>query len=211
MKTTNGRWKRWMALGMAAVLMAPVAMADRGDSRGRGEAGVRASAPRVSAPSVARSSNRGAGERNNNNRGYERGRSGGGNAGRYPILEALRDSRYNDQRYNDRYDRHGHHDDDMADAVKAAAIANAVVGVVGILANAGQPHCPPPMVVAPAPPRGHYVTERVLVQPGHYEQVRAWVPQTRDPYTGCIVGGYYEVQNRWVPDVYELREVWVAY
>lgn len=195
-----------VAVAVAVLLTAPFAAADRGGSHGRGEAGVRSSAPRVSVPAPARSNRGGTpSARGTSSNSY---RGTGNSAGRYPILEALRNAQYSDHRYDN---RHGYrHDDDYADAAKTAAIANAVVGVVGILANANRPYCPPPVVVAPPAPCGHYVTERVLVQPGHYEQIRAWVPQSRDPYTGCMVGGYYEVHQRWVPEVYETRQVWVV-
>jgi len=105
----------------------------------------------------------------------------------------------------------------MADAYRDAAIANAVVNLVGIVATAAlQPEPRAVAVAAPAPapvvhaqPRGYYRTEQVLVSPGHYEDIRVWIPECRDPYTGRVSGGYHEVRKRWVAEVYEYRPVWV--
>jgi hypothetical protein len=153
---------------------------------------------------------RGASSRNLGSRGGSGQRASAGyDFGNSPILDALRrgaHDRYDGYRGRD-YRRH---DDDAAKALRAAAIATAVVGVVGILANSHQQAaCAPQPVAVAAPPRGEYVTERVLVQPGHYEDVRVWIPETRDTAGRVLSGGYYELRKRWVPDVYEYRPVWV--
>lgn len=129
-----------------------------------------------------------------------------------PILDALRKGGYDPRRgYDNRYRDNRHREDEVAKAIRTAAIASAVVGVVGILAASQAQACPPQAVaVAPAPvPRGEYITERVLVSPGHYEDVRVWIPETRDPHGRVLGGGYYELRKRWVPEVYEYRPVWV--
>lgn len=96
-----------------------------------------------------------------------------------------------------------------AKAYRDAAIANAVVNVVGILANAQQNRqyeaCPP----ASGGPQGHIERKRVLVQPGRTEEYQVWVPEHRIPETGEIVAGHHETRRREIPPVYEIREVWV--
>lgn len=134
------------------------------------------------------------------------GRRSGGKSDT-PILDGLRGLRDD---YRDRYDYDRHHDNE-AKYYRDAAIANAVVGLVGIAVSAAtQPRVyAEPAPVAYCEPRGHYRTERVLVERGHYEQVRVWIPDSVD-HCGRVIPGYYELRQRWVPDVFEYRPVWVA-
>ena len=121
------------------------------------------------------------------------------------------------------------HHDEFADAYRDAAIANAVVGLVGVIANAA---CQPRPVAVAAPayaaapvyaaapayaaapvvvqPAGHYEVRRTLVQEGYYENTQVWVPEYNDPATGTIVAGHYETHKRFVPPVYQETQVWVA-
>lgn len=228
------QWAAWM-LGATLVVgtLAQASVAAAGPPTGRefskGKASVRSGGE----------SRRVSNDRNRNDRGNAgrsaRGESRGGgsntpildalrdasgnrsNKSDYPLLDALRDRARNYDDY--RYDRH--RDDEMADAYRDAAIANAVVNLVGIAVGAAvhDRTCATPVAVAPAPapapvtvvrpqPRGYYTTEQILVSPGHYEDVRVWVPESRDAY-GRPVPGYYVVHKRWIPDVYEYRPVWV--
>lgn len=143
----------------------------------------------------------------------------------HPILDALQNRARdyngygNGYGYGNNYRNDHHHNDDFAGAYRDAAIANAVVNLVGIAVGAAVQHqaYATPVVVAPAPvqvvevqpqPRGYYRTEQILVSPGHYEDVRVWEPECRDAY-GHMSGGYYVVSKRWIPEVYEYRPVWV--
>lgn len=115
--------------------------------------------------------------------------------------------RYGDW-YRERHDDRYRADKEYADAMRDAAIANAIVGVVGIIADAATG---PQMVVrqpcvAPAP-APEYRVERVLVQEGRYEEYRVWVPDRYDRATGEIVKGHYETRQRYVPEVWEERYV----
>lgn len=99
-----------------------------------------------------------------------------------------------------------------ADAYRDAAIANAVVNVIGILATANQPQYP--VMATPAPttvvaPRGHVERQRVLVQEGRTEEYQVWVPEHVIPETGEVVVGHHEVRRREIAPVYEEREIWV--
>ena len=97
-----------------------------------------------------------------------------------------------------------HHDRDRgyADAYRDVGIANAVVDLVGIIANSGAPQ------VVYEQPCARYERAKVLVQEGHYEETRVWVSHGYDPCTR-VDRGHYEIQRRWVPDVYEYRDVLV--
>lgn len=95
----------------------------------------------------------------------------------------------------------------QAKAYRDAAIANAIVNVVGILATAGQPQAPP--VVCPAPPQGHIERQQVLVQEGRTEEYDFWVPEYTIPATGEVVVGHHETRRRTIAPVYEEREIWV--
>lgn len=135
-----------------------------------------------------------------------------------PILDELRDRYYRNNGYHG--GRYGYHDDDVADAYRDAAIANAVVNLVGIAVTAAtQPRVAAvaqPVAVAPAPvavvqpaPRGYYETREVVVSEGYYEDVRVWVPEVRDSRGRVVQEGYYEIRKRWNPPVHEYRPVWV--
>ncbi len=96
----------------------------------------------------------------------------------------------------------------QAKAYRDAAIANAVVNVVGILANAHQQRQYGGYATAPAP-RGHVERQRILVHEGRTEEYRVWVPQYRIPGTGEVVLGHNETRRREIAPVYEEREVWI--
>ena len=141
--------------------------------------------------------------------GRSRNSSSLGRSGR-PGLTALGNlldgiQRDRDGRHGGRYDS----DKAMASAYRDAAIANAVVGLVGIFVEAGtRNQC----AVQPAQPTGHYETHRVILQPGRYEQDRVWVPERYDPNTGRkLGGGYHETRTRWVPETVEYRKVYIPH
>ncbi len=99
-----------------------------------------------------------------------------------------------------------HRDDySMSKAYRDVGIAHAVVGLVGIMANAAQAdRC----VAVPA---GHYERRAVVVQPERYEQYQEWIPEIYDSRTGLkIGGGYYETRTRLVPQVVQYQDVWVT-
>ena len=119
--------------------------------------------------------------------------------------------------YGDR-DRY---ENEMADAYRDAAIANAVVGLVGIMVSAAQqsncttvaamPAAASPMPVTAAPPPGRWERQVVVVKPAHYETYQEWIPEIYDSRTGQqIGGGYYESRSRLVPETYQYRDVWVT-
>lgn len=97
-----------------------------------------------------------------------------------------------------------------ADAYRDAAIANAIVNVVGILATANQPPapvvaCPP----APAAPQGHIERQRVMLQEGRTEEYQVWVPEYVIPATREVVVGHHETRRREIAPFFEEREIWV--
>lgn len=214
---------RMAAAAAALCILTPLAQAGTPGLTG-GKREVRSSpggSARISTPSAPRM-NRGTapsrsyapqGSRGTSQRGtsYQRGDARHSLAGS-PILDALRNGGYGNQRgYDSRYRDSRHREDEVAKAIRTVAIAGAVVGVVGIIANSQQNRAYAPaqtVAVAPAP-RGEYVTERILVSQGHYEDVRVWIPETRDPHGRVVSGGYYELRKRWVPEVYEYRPVWI--
>ena len=113
--------------------------------------------------------------------------------------------------------RHHHDNDEMADAYRDAAIANAVVGLVGVLVSAAQqPQYPQYAPVAATPvhvtaPAGHWERQVVVVQPAHYETYQEWIPEIYDSRTGQrIGGGYYESRSRLVPETFQYKDVWVT-
>jgi len=176
----------------------------------------------------------------NSGRHGERGSMGGWGpgSGHTPVLDAIRGAvigapgwnsyRGCDQGYGQRYyNQYRGHGNDYAGAYRDVGIANAVVDLFGNLAVMSMqngPRCapvgvpvavyaPPQAVACPPPaayPSGHYETERVLVNPGHYEEIKVWIPEGIDPQTGARTGGYYEARQRWIPEVYEYRPVWVT-
>jgi len=118
-------------------------------------------------------------------------------------IQRNRDGR--DGRYGGRYDS----DKAMASAYRDAAIANAVVGLVGIFVEAGMRN---QCRAQPAAATGHYETHRVIVQPGRYEQDRVWIPEKYDPNTGRkLGGGHHETRTRWIPETVEYRKVYVPH
>lgn len=151
-----------------------------------------------------------------------------------PILDRLLGAYEQDQYYDNYYRR----DEIYADAIRDAAIANAVVGVVGIVADSAtrsqaykygvNPYGAPgygaggygaqPVYTAPsqgyaqAAPveRGQYVRERIVVEPERYVQEQVWIPERYDPTNGRkIGGGYHETRTQLVPERVEYRDVWV--
>ena len=100
----------------------------------------------------------------------------------------------------------------MSRDYRDAAIANASAGMFGmIVTSAMQPTYGVPVTSA-APvatvPRGPvYESQKVMVREGYYETVQVWVAEYQHPETGDVVEGHYETHRRWVPPVYELREV----
>jgi hypothetical protein len=104
--------------------------------------------------------------------------------------------------YGNPYDSRSYRDPDRAyaDAYRDVGIANAVVGLVGVIANSGTPVYQQPC--------GHYERTKVLVQEGHYEETRVWVSEGYDP-AARVERGHYEIQRRWIPEVYEYRDVLV--
>jgi len=97
-----------------------------------------------------------------------------------------------------------------ADAYRDAAIANAIVNVIGILATANQPQ-PVAVYAPPAPvaPQGHIERQRVLIQEGRTEEYQVWIPEYTIPATGEVVVGHHETRRRTIEPVYEEREIWV--
>lgn len=150
-----------------------------------------------------------------------RGRDSG--AARNPLGGGLRsENPFGDllgQYLNHGYGRGQHYDPHAgekahAEAYRDAAIANAIVNVVGILATANQPRVEPAyppdaVTVAPSGPRGHVERQRVLVQEARVEEYKVWIPEHRIPETGEIVEGHHETRRREIPAVYEEREVWI--
>jgi hypothetical protein len=153
-----------------------------------------------------------------------------------PILDALLGNRSNDTKdglgtlgdifRNNRYDRRGYDDnDDFADAYLAVGLANAAVGLVGVLAENNRyrygpgyapanhygdscAYCRAEASYAPAPQPQRIVTERVLVEQGRYEQSEVWIPESYNPNTGQkLGGGFYETRTRYIPPQYQYREV----
>jgi hypothetical protein len=119
------------------------------------------------------------------------------------------------------YDDRDRYENEMADAYRDAAIANAVVGLVGIMVSAAQqpqyntvaalPVSAAPMPVTVAPPPGRWERQTVVVQPAHYETYQEWIPEIYDSRTGQqIGGGYHESRSRLVPETYQYRDVWVT-
>ena len=114
-------------------------------------------------------------------------------------------------------------EDSMAKAYRDVGIANAMVGLVGVLATLSQepvyaPVCAPapaPAAVplaAPAAPSGYWERRPVAVHPEHYEQYQVWIPAIVDARTGATTGGgYYETRSRLVPEQIEYQDVWVSY
>lgn len=135
-------------------------------------------------------------------------RNGFGN-GRYPIAEQLFGEYNRRQNYHDPYES-------IADAHRDAAIANAVVNVVGIITNAAvqnrQYRVAQPVAQTQqyGGPTGHVQRQQVLVREGHHEEYTVQVPEHTVAATGERVLAHTERRQRWVEPVYEEREVWVT-
>ncbi|MCK5863076.1 MAG: hypothetical protein KAH38_11355 [Candidatus Hydrogenedentes bacterium] len=115
--------------------------------------------------------------------------------------------------FNGSYGNRYHREDPMAKAYRDVGIANAVVGLIGVLVTASQYSTPPAAVAAPvrAVPAGHWERQTVVVQPKHYENYQEWIPEIFDSRTGQkIGGGFYETRTRLVPETLQHRDVWVG-
>jgi len=121
-------------------------------------------------------------------------------------LGRIRDQKNYQDYYREREEEH-------LKTERAAIIANAVVGVVGALAQGQQGYVvqqPAPVVVhTPPPPSGYWQVQRVEVQPGYYQSQRVWVPDQIDPRTNSRIVGHWEVHQVWVPPVFQETQVWV--
>lgn len=149
---------------------------------------------------------RGRGNGANLSRGADRGYSGLDSGPLGGLLEQYLNNGYGGRHF-DPYEG----EKAQADAYRDAAIANAIVNVVGILATASQPQapvalCPPP---APVAPRGYVERQRFLVQEGRTEEYQVWIPEYTIPETGELVVGHHETRRRSIAPVYEEREIWV--
>lgn len=120
--------------------------------------------------------------------------------------------------------RYHRREDSMAKAYRDVGIANAMVGLVGVMATMSQQpthYVQTPVVeavpvavplAAPIAPMGHWERKPVVVQPQHYEQVQQWVPPISDPRTGEVTGGgYYETRSVLVPERVAYEDVWVPH
>lgn len=148
------------------------------------------------------------GSRNGSPREYSSGRGQSSNRARSPesagaeqLLQGLSDylGAYGNGGSGNPFDYYENRDREYAKAMRDAAIADAVVRVVGIIAESA--------VREREAPRSQYQTQRVLVQEGHYETVRVWVPEYQNE-RGDVIEGHYEQHRRWVPPVYQETEVW---
>jgi hypothetical protein len=69
---------------------------------------------------------------------------------------------------------------------------------------------PAPKVEVEIKATGHYERQRVLAREGHYETYEVWVPSQRKGMFGLKkIPGHFESRQRWIPDVYEYKDVWV--
>ena len=156
----------------------------------------------------------GGGRRNGSSRSSSRGLEGLGN------LFDLGGSGYGDGygRYGDWFGGRDRHHYDYPEAMRDTAIANAIVGVVGIIANTAtapygysQPAYPAPAPqYAPSYSVPQYRIERVLVQEGRYEEYEVWAPDVYDSRTGETVRGHNEIRQRYIPEVWQERQVRVG-
>ena len=111
------------------------------------------------------------------------------------------------------YDRHEKSDaHEYADAIRDVGIANAVVGLVGVIANS-QPTYREPVYREPVyretQPTQRYAREKVILKEGYYEDYKVWVPEQYDSGSRDKILGHYEMRQRWVPEVYGFRDVQV--
>jgi hypothetical protein len=134
---------------------------------------------------------------------------GGNGLGQHPLADLLY-SQYG-RGYGDRYSDPNR---EMAKAYRDVGIANAVVGLVGVLATvAAQENramATPVYGVQPVTaPTGRIERQQVLVREGRVEEYTVWVPEHTISGTGEKVLGHYQTRQRTVPPIYETREVWV--
>ena len=110
--------------------------------------------------------------------------------------------------YNNRYDSHYRYEQDrMAKAYRDVGMAQALVGLVGIVATVAQQ--PPQYAAVPA--QGYWQRQAVIVQPQRYEHRQEYIPPLYDSRTGQKIGGdYHESRTVLVPEVVEYRDVWVT-
>ena len=168
----------------------------RMSSRGRTAGPMRLGAPGRGGRSMGSGSSRGPGGLRGLGAGFG---GGGGGPGRSlgPLMNGLR------QAYGQRWGQDRYREDAYADAYRDVGLANAMVNLLGVIVTAGQQY-------PRQQPAGQHVTERVLVKEGHYETYEVQIPPVFDRHTGQQVGGgYTETRTRWVPEVWQERQVWV--
>lgn len=180
----------------------------RGSAGVRGNAGVRGSSG-VRRPSIPAGANLNHGR----NPGLGQNPFGNGNSSGNGLGGLLGQYLNNGYGYNRHFDPY-EGEKAQAKAYRDAAIANAIVNVVGILATANQPRlqavCPTQGVAAaPAAPCGYVERQRILVQEGRTEEYQVWIPEYTIPETGELVVGHHETRRREIAPVYQEREVWV--
>ena len=96
-----------------------------------------------------------------------------------------------------------------ARAIRDVGMANAFVNLAGIAVSATREPVYYAQPMYYAPPSGHYVRERIILQPPHYETCQVWIPETYDPRSGQRAGGYYETRTQSVPETCQYRDVWI--
>ena len=112
------------------------------------------------------------------------------------------------------FDRYGYGDrrrgrDEYSDAYREVGFAHAIVNLIGIIAETSTNNRALRQA-QPAQPAPQLVREKVVVQPGRYEQYEVQVPARYDPNTGQLLGGgYTETRTRWLPEVVQYRDVYV--
>jgi hypothetical protein len=139
--------------------------------------------------------------------GLGRGGAFGRNGSGGPLGGLLQQYLYNEYGGGYRYDPYAG-EKAHAKAYRDAAIANAVVNMVGIIATNHQQRKYTNCSTAVAP-SGHIERQRILVQEGRTEEYQVWVPQYTVPATGEVVLGHNETRRREIAPVYENREVWI--
>jgi hypothetical protein len=211
-----------IVLTAGMLLLVPLAGADRS---WKGQMGVRT--PRISSPSGPNLSgilrNRGGSGHGSNlssglNQLWGRGSHGAwsGNTGSWNhsntenLFRSLGNNLpYNYNGFNRHYrDQYYHENNSMAKAYRDVGMANALVGLLGVMVTAAQnSNC---ATVAPVS-NGHWERQAVVVQPERYEQYQEWIPELYDSRSGQKVGGgFYETRTRRVPETIQYRDVWVT-
>ncbi|NIA12988.1 MAG: hypothetical protein GWP08_02820 [Nitrospiraceae bacterium] len=99
--------------------------------------------------------------------------------------------------------------DDYADAYREVGFAHAIVNLIGIIAETSTANRALRQT-QPTEPAPRLVREKVVVQPGRYEQYEVRIPARYSPNTGQLLGGgYTETRTRWIPEVVQYRDVYV--